>query len=1836
MTNNSENGGGGHGNDMRAAFEGVGIEKPTDVAPANGAGDGEGSGRKTKKPGTRRGSGRGQGRSRSSDNDPGRSRRNRRDREASKSAALLGALQDQLKKANGSVGPDDFAGPAQLPSENVRSGHKGSLRASSDGTLVLEGDMAEYNYVNRDKGMAGGTFSAGGERREHDEEGYPAVTPPDGQVVISGKNSGRFVPSSVRKGWRKVDIKHSASGNADSAPIGNGEPAAEASASGKNEAPELITDVSSQATEDILVSLDTLRNAKESIHERYEDVGDESDIQAAMRNDEMWQGVNAQMNILARELERRKREGGSGPDDSSIAEREEEASGVESSEVPSAVAKEGLFTTELPTLEALLAMNSRQRRNAIGRLNAEAERLEEKAEDTEDQVVHDDMVARAEEIDGLIRELDSARLAKQPTGEDSPEQMLKDMRSAHGFLSRQLEQARDAGDQDKVAELSAKLDELDQREQGLRAQLETAVPAESGGGDTRARAQVANQVPADAGSAEEVAEPEQQRQEGEGDREFITRRELDETLRPMEARILQAIQAGPAAGQTSGSPQPASLEQAQADFDAETDRIREEQEARDDVRVGASVSGGFPVQEQSGAPQDEGSVGVPGPERSPLQLSEAVLRVRDGIANRRRELSDRAQYEYQYARIQAQTSALESELQVLRQRIAAGRYEEEGTSREADEARIAEIESTALPQARALCNDPAPLFEESRRLLLVRVAHHERELEILDGNSGETLVPPERTRQDVERDLEAQRNEIEFIEAAVRGREVNREDAEQELADLEREEQTFSLAEIHTARAAMQHDLDDVVQERRQRERNGASAEELAEYGNRERELRDGVQALGEREGALSLRDAKVELDRSKIELASIDAERRELLAGRSDALQQAQEAALAALPDDASEEQRAAAIAESRRATILQFQEQLNQIDHRRRQARGEVLRAQRAGQDTLDSDIRAVSFKEKRQAVMALKERLKDKRSAMVSLETKLSKKERRGADDLFDRFKSRQAEVEEAGRLAIEELGPGATSIEIANARAQARKEKMQELFESVAGDLSGDAREYARVRLEYDHERAEYVGARAWRQMKERQEVAMDRASEFYDRKLFTKIRRGWQKLGNTRPGGRELTAEEAAAGSAWQRIGRSLTSRRSLIGYGLLGMSAGLAAVPGVGTAFIAARRAFAGLSVGMVALDQLDAEYHRGIEKEVVVTPEQADALSIEEIDRRLAMIEAQSYFSGNRFIGSRDERGRREPNPSYQTLLKARAEKQQQVLDLQTGRRDESGNVVREPISEERLAQARAYINNQFAEADRRAETERQTANSQENRRFVYAGVAGGATALLLPQAVANMMNIAGLSEEEAVELVRSATPGSADAARILETTPVEPSAATEAAPGAGPGALDPTDPALIYGPTAGPPDAGSSAVSGGPAASDATDPSLIYGPEAGSPTSVYEHGSDLSAPTLDTYGECFTPESLEEAGVTAEEARAAAEHMIRSGYETIDPRAEHLSYITGPEYEGPAGLNSSALEGRTGTEYSGPLDASPDTLREMASENVQTVKEGGNLWNATRRFIGEDGITRAQVNAAWGNPASMVDLPDGRSVHISKMGLVEAGDQVILDTSVEPPKFQVRALDDAGFGSDEDLARAYDRAGQEKPAWLQRSIGETPTTTSAAPAGPAAPPAPPGTALPIDAGAPGATASTAARFESLSLDGGLLEVSSAPDGSAKLEYNFNQLSPAELSERARAAAQEYFPSNYREIINNDMPTLPWHIDSANPGAAVDKASALAERIALQYSLLEQAEQMAPTDEAKDLIRGQMVELINTSIYVDPVSKRALLDQDLVVKLFQFRTVSS
>lgn len=108
-----------------------------------------------------------------------------------------------------------------------------------------------------------------------------------------------------------------------------------------------------------------------------------------------------------------------------------------------------------------------------------------------------------------------------------------------------------------------------------------------------------------------------------------------------------------------------------------------------------------------------------------------------------------------------------------------------------------------------------------------------------------------------------------------------------------------------------------------------------------------------------------------------------------------------------------------------------------------------------------------------------------------------------------------------------------------------------------------------------------------------------------------------------------------------------------------------------------------------------------------------------------------------------------------------------------------------------------------------------------------------------------------------------------------------------------------------------------------------------------------------------------------------------------------------------------------------------------------------IATIEHGSNIWDSAKQMIKDGTITEAQFMEAWTNPESVVELPDGSLSHISEVGLVHEGDQVVF-LAGSPPRFTAcdSVKDIFKMASNAEYAKMLVNKGVQLPEWLKESV--------------------------------------------------------------------------------------------------------------------------------------------------------------------------------------------
>lgn len=124
--------------------------------------------------------------------------------------------------------------------------------------------------------------------------------------------------------------------------------------------------------------------------------------------------------------------------------------------------------------------------------------------------------------------------------------------------------------------------------------------------------------------------------------------------------------------------------------------------------------------------------------------------------------------------------------------------------------------------------------------------------------------------------------------------------------------------------------------------------------------------------------------------------------------------------------------------------------------------------------------------------------------------------------------------------------------------------------------------------------------------------------------------------------------------------------------------------------------------------------------------------------------------------------------------------------------------------------------------------------------------------------------------------------------------------------------------------------------------------------------------------------------------------------------------------------------------------------VSASPESVPTLDELGIENIERGGSVSASIHAMVEKGEITKENFEAAWRNPASVVEI-NGEKVHISKVGLVYEGNQVkfVPGEAGAPGRFEVLKGSGPQFGTDRDLYARYQLLGKPAPSWLERSVG-------------------------------------------------------------------------------------------------------------------------------------------------------------------------------------------
>jgi hypothetical protein len=193
------------------------------------------------------------------------------------------------------------------------------------------------------------------------------------------------------------------------------------------------------------------------------------------------------------------------------------------------------------------------------------------------------------------------------------------------------------------------------------------------------------------------------------------------------------------------------------------------------------------------------------------------------------------------------------------------------------------------------------------------------------------------------------------------------------------------------------------------------------------------------------------------------------------------------------------------------------------------------------------------------------------------------------------------------------------------------------------------EFVRARETYEKARAEYVGAKAWRAMRERTaklEATIEKRTE--NSSVFEKLKKGWRKLGEL-----NITRALEPKGKVGRFFGR-MASLRTASSVGLLGISALTGVGSAVGLTAFAARKVLSGAGMAFTSYDLMK---NFSEKKDLTFTEKDLVTLSVPKLEEKMARFEGWALLSGTQVLDY----------PEYQLLRQTLAERIDESLKENT-----------------------------------------------------------------------------------------------------------------------------------------------------------------------------------------------------------------------------------------------------------------------------------------------------------------------------------------------------------------------------------------------------------------------------------------------------------------------------------------------------------------------------------------------------------------------------------------
>ncbi|HXF44101.1 MAG TPA: hypothetical protein VNK70_01415 [Candidatus Paceibacterota bacterium] len=176
------------------------------------------------------------------------------------------------------------------------------------------------------------------------------------------------------------------------------------------------------------------------------------------------------------------------------------------------------------------------------------------------------------------------------------------------------------------------------------------------------------------------------------------------------------------------------------------------------------------------------------------------------------------------------------------------------------------------------------------------------------------------------------------------------------------------------------------------------------------------------------------------------------------------------------------------------------------------------------------------------------------------------------------------------------------------------------------------EYEAALKEYERVRAEYIGAKSWRMLKERKRMAEEESAKYVERSKFEKFRKAWRWLGDQNL--EKLLPKKFEPKSRFTKFAVRMMSLRTLVSLGLLGGGMAIGFGSAVGIGMVAARRVMGGLGTAFGSYDLMRMAVEK---KALALTEEKIEEMDMPEIEQKMAEFEARAKFSGERIVRSKE-----------------------------------------------------------------------------------------------------------------------------------------------------------------------------------------------------------------------------------------------------------------------------------------------------------------------------------------------------------------------------------------------------------------------------------------------------------------------------------------------------------------------------------------------------------------------------------------------------------------------